>query len=149
MLKVGDQLPDFSLYDQNNKLFHVQDVLGKPLVLFFYPKDNSPGCTAEVCAFRDQYEVFQEHGAEVFGINFDSSKSHKSFSQRHRLPFKLLSDPKRSVQKMFGITQKSFGISFSRVTFVVDQQGIIVNVFDNALMATAHIRSSLRALKLL
>lgn len=149
MLKVGDRLPEFILNDQDNVPFDVKSVLGKPLVIFFYPKDNSPGCTAQVCSFRDQFEVFQDYGAELIGISFDSTKSHKSFSKRYRLPFKLLSDPRRKVQKLFGISKTTFGISYSRVTFVVDREATIVKVFSNTVLATAHIRASLNALKLL
>mgnify|MGYP000449487203 CR=1 FL=1 len=149
MLKIGDRLPEFTLNDQDDSPFNIKSVIGKPLVLFFYPKDHSPGCTAEVCSFRDQHEVFQEYGATVIGVSFDSVESHKKFSKRHRLPFTLLSDPKRKVQKLFGITKSTFGVSYSRVTFVVDREGIIVKILENALMATSHIRLSLKALKLL
>lgn len=149
MLKVGDQAPDFVLKDQNDAVFDSKQLAGKPYVLFFYPKDYSPGCTAEVCSFRDEYAVFQEHGAEVIGVSVDSTRSHRSFARRFRVPFTLLSDPLRKVQKRFGVSKASFGIAFNRVTFVVNAEGVILKVFDSAFFATSHIRMSIKALQLL
>lgn len=149
MLKAGDYAPDFILKDQNDAVFDSKQLAGKPFVLFFYPKDHSPGCTAEVCSFRDAYAVFQDHGAEVIGVSVDSTRSHKNFARRFRVPFRLLSDPVRKVQRLFGVANTSFGISYNRVTFVVNAEGLIVKVFDSAFFATSHIRMSMKALQLL
>lgn len=101
-LKVGDSVPYFELKDQKGDLFKSDTVIGqKPAVVYFYPKDETPGCTAEACSFRDSYEDFQDLGAEVIGISSDSIGSHKRFAQRHRLPFILLADTKKKVQRLF------------------------------------------------
>src|SRR5512143_3074557 len=98
-LQVGDQAPDFTLPDQNNHPVHFGEVLGtNTIVLYFYPKDYSAGCTAEACAFRDSYEVFKEAGATVIGVSSDSVQSHQGFAQKHHLPFTLLSDEQNVVQ---------------------------------------------------
>ena len=103
-LKVGDSIPVFSLRDQNDNLFNISDYTGKKiLVIFFYPRDESSGCTKEACSFRDKYDVFTKAGAMVVGINSGTVESHKKFIQNHKLPFTLLSDPENKVLKMFGV----------------------------------------------
>src|SRR5688572_26338218 len=130
-LAVGDKAPDFVLPDQSNNSIHFDDLLGKgAIVLFFYPRDFSGGCTAQVCAFRDSYEAFKDAGATVIGVSADSTKSHEGFVQRHRLPFILLSDSDGIAQKLYG-AQKKFGIVKARVTYVIDKQGIIRHIFSS------------------
>ena len=118
----------------------------KPAVVYFYPKDETPGCTAEACSFRDNYEDFKDLGAEVIGISSDSFGSHKRFAQRHRLPFILLADTKKKVQRIFKLPKILFGLYTKRITFVIDKAGKIVYVHDS-LLATSHIKKALKALK--
>ena len=103
-VQIGDKAPEFELFDQKGSKIKLGDLIAKKnLVLFFYPKDNTPGCTREACAFRDSYEVFQENGANVIGISTDSEDSHSKFIQQNKLPFTLLSDKGGKVRKLFGV----------------------------------------------
>jgi len=146
-LKVGDIVPYFELNDQKGELFKSDTVIGqKPAVVYFYPKDETPGCTAEACSFRDSYEDFKDLGAEVIGISSDSIGSHKRFAQRHRLPFILLADTKKKVQRLFKLPKLLFGLYTKRITFVIDKEGKVVYVHDS-LLATSHIKKALKALK--
>ena len=146
-LNEGDPAPHFSGVDQNNNNFDSKDYIGKqPLVVYFYPKDFTPGCTQEACQFRDQYEDFKELGAEVIGISADSEKSHQKFSNKHNLPFRLISDPDKKLQKKFGVKKSVFGLLPGRETFVIDKQGKIILKF-NDLKASGHIRKAKKALK--
>lgn len=146
-LKVGDNVPYFELKDQKGDLFKSDTVIGqKPAVVYFYPKDETPGCTAEACSFRDSYEDFKDLGAEVIGISSDSIGSHKRFAQRHRLPFILLADIKKVVQRLFKLPKLLFGLYTKRITFVIDENGKVVYV-DDSLLGTSHIRKALKALK--
>ena len=122
-LKVGDSVPYFELKDQKGELFKSDTVIGqRPAVIYFYPKDETPGCTAEACSFRDNYEDFKDLGAEVIGISSDSIGSHKRFAQRHRLPFVLLADTKKVVQRKFKLPKILFGLFTKRITFVIHHQ---------------------------
>lgn len=146
-LKVGDIVPYFELNDQKRELFKSDTVIGqKPAVVYFYPKDETPGCTAEACSFRDSYEDFKDLGAEVIGISSDSIGSHKRFAERHRLPFILLADTKKKVQRLFKLPKLLFGLYTKRITFVIDKEGKVVYVHDS-LLATSHIKKALKALK--
>lgn len=145
---VGDAVPDFSLKDQNDKTFALKSVLGKKsLVIYFYPKDETPGCTAEACAFRDQYETFTKAGAEVIGISADSTASHQKFASNRKLPFILLSDPDNAVRKLFGVPSSMLGMMPGRVTYVVDTKGVVRHVFNSQTQATKHVDEALRVLK--
>jgi peroxiredoxin Q/BCP len=142
-LGVGDRVPAFSLPDQNNSLFNISDYTGrKILVIYFYPKDESSGCTKEACSFRDQYDAFTKAGAMVIGINSGTVASHKKFIENHKLPFTLLSDPENKVLKMFGVRSKFF--ITGRETFVVDQSGKIVFTFDSFMNGPAHEKEALQ-----
>ena len=146
-LNIGDIVPYFELNDQKGELFKSDTVIGqKPVVAYFYPKDETPGCTAEACSFRDSYEDFKDLGAEVIGISSDSIGSHKRFAQRHRLPFVLLADTKKKVQRLFKLPKLLFGLYTKRITFVIDKEGKVVYVHDS-LLATSHIKKALKALK--
>jgi len=147
-LKVGDSIPDFSLLDQQGQLFHLREVLGKKaLVIYFYPKDNTPGCIAEACSFRDSYEQFKELGAEVIGISSDSEKMHRKFASRYQLPFILLADTDKQVRRRFKVADNLFGLLPGRETFVVNKEGRIILVF-NSVNAKLHMRKALNSLKL-
>jgi peroxiredoxin Q/BCP len=147
-LKVGDTIPNFSAKDTNGNDFDSQDLIGKKtLVIYFYPKDNTPGCTSQACGFRDQYEDFKDLGAEVIGISSDSVASHQVFTKQFQLPFILLSDREKNIRKLFGVPSGLLGILPGRVTYVVNKKGIITMIFDSSRMATRHISKALEAIK--
>ena len=144
-IKVGSKVPEFKLVDQTGKEFDINDVLGKKkLVIYFYPKDETPGCTKEACYFRDQYEVFQKADAMIIGISGQSVESHKEFAENHKLPFTLLSDTTNATRKLFGVRTSPIP---GRVTFVVDKSGKVVYVFDSLMQATKHVDEAMRILK--
>jgi peroxiredoxin Q/BCP len=146
-LKVGDRIPNFTAKDTNGNDFDIQNFVGKkPLVIYFYPKDNTPGCTAQACSFRDQYEDFKDLGAEVIGISSDSIDSHQKFAKQYKLPFILLSDNYKKIRKLFGVPSNMFGMLPGRVTYVTDRNGEIKMIFDS-MMATKHIPKALEAIK--
>ncbi|MDI6049138.1 peroxiredoxin [Flavobacterium sp. XS2P24] len=146
-LKVGDIIPNFKAKDANGNDFDSQNIVGKkPLVIYFYPKDNTPGCTAEACSFRDQYEDFKDLGADVIGISSDSVSSHQQFSEQYKLPFILLSDNDKKIKTLFGVPSGLFGLLPGRVTYVTDKNGVIQMIFDSVL-ATKHIPKALQAIK--
>lgn len=146
-LQVGDKIPNFSVKDTNGKDFNSSNVIGiKPVVFYFYPKDNTPGCTAQACSFRDQYEDFKDLGAEVIGISSDSVQSHEKFAKRYKLPFLLLSDNDKKISRLFGVKASLFGFLPGRVTYVADKNGIVQLIFDSV-MATNHIPKALKIIK--
>ncbi|HEY4965047.1 MAG TPA: peroxiredoxin [Puia sp.] len=141
-LAVGDTVPVFSLRDQNDSLFNIADFIGKKtLVIYFYPKDESSGCTKEACSFRDNYNAFTDAGAMVVGINSGTVDSHRKFIVHHQLPFTLLSDSGNKVLKMFGVKSKFF--ITGRETFVIDKMGKIVFTFDSFMNGPAHEKEAL------
>lgn len=142
-LQTGDTLPEFILTDQNGDPFDIQTVAGKYiLVIYFYPKDDTPGCTKEACSFRDQFEDLSASGALVIGISSDSSASHKNFEQKYHLPFILLSDPDKKVRNLFGVPSSLMGLLPGRVTYIVDRRGIIRHIFNSQLNATQHVEEA-------
>lgn len=146
-LKVGDTIPKFTAKDTNGNDFDSTNSVGqKPLVIYFYPKDNTPGCTAQACSFRDQYEDFKDLGAEVIGISSDSAASHQKFAKQYKLPFILLSDSDKKIRKLFGVPSGMFGLLPGRVTYVTDKHGVVQMIFDSV-MATKHIPKALEAVK--
>ena len=135
MLKIGDKAPDFELKDTNGNLFRLSKLKGKEIVLYFYPKDLTPGCTVEACNFRDDYDDYNKKGVLVFGVSLDNEEKHKKFTEKHDLPFPLLSDTEIKVSKAYGVYgeksflgKKYFGIN--RTTFVIDKKGFIKHVFE-------------------
>ena len=146
-LKIGDIVPNFTAKDSHGEVFESQSVLGrKPLVIYFYPKDNTPGCTTEACSFRDQYEDFKDLGAEVIGISSDSIKSHQKFAKKHQLPFILLSDQDKRIRHLFGVRDTLFGLLPGRVTYVIDRNGVVILIFDS-MNAGKHIPKALETVK--
>lgn len=146
-LKVGDFAPDFVLKDQHNDLVRLSQFRGsKHVVVYFYPKDDTPGCTAEAKCFRDSYEIFQNNGAEVIGISSDSTTNHIKFAGKHNLPFILLSDPGGKVRELYGVTNTLFMIP-GRVTFVIDKQGIVRHIFSSQFNATKHVDEAVEILR--
>ena len=135
MLKLGDKMPTFSAADQNGNIVTDQQLLGKKTVLYFYPKDGTPGCTAEACSLRDNYHRFLEQGYQVYGVSKDSQKSHQNFIAKYELPFPLLSDPSTEMLQLFGAwgEKKMCGktcIGTLRKTFVFDEQGTLVQLIE-------------------
>ena len=147
LLAVGDTAPNFRLPTENGSYVSVADFLGKKnVVVYFYPKDFTQGCTAEACSFRDSYESFKDLGAEVIGISSDSQNSHRDFAQQYHLPFILLSDVDGSVRKAYEV-KKTLGLFAGRVSFVIDKKGVIRHIFSSQTRATAHVREALNILK--
>ena len=147
MLKEGDKLPLFDRLNQKGEALNSQQFIGKkPLVVFFYPKNFTPGCTAEVCSFRDKYADFLENGAEVRGVSVDSVRSHDRYASSFNLPYSLLSDSDKSLQKAFKINPQFFGVLTRRVTFVFDKEGKLTLAYDS-LNPISHIHKALKALK--
>ena len=145
-LVAGDRAPLISLPDGEGIERRSDALAGKPLVLFFYPKDDTPGCTAEACAFRDSFADLQDLGAEVWGVSGDDAASHQRFALRHRLPFPLLVDSGNSLRKAFGVPSV-LGLLPGRVTYVIDGEGVIRHVFNNLLDGPAHRREAIEALR--
>jgi thioredoxin-dependent peroxiredoxin len=146
-IKVGNRIPTFTLPDQNGNLFDINSVLGKKnLVIYFYPKDDSPGCTAQACSFRDQFEVFSDADAVIIGISGQSVESHKKFAEKHRLSFTLLSDEENKVRKLFGVTPNLFGLVPGRETFVADKNGKVIYIFNSQSQTSKHVDEALRIL---
>ena len=148
-VSVGDVAPDFTLPDQSGAPVRLGDLVGrKTVVLYFYPKDDTPGCTIEARAFRDSYEEFSAQGAQVVGVSSDSVRSHRRFAQRHDLPFLLLSDADGAVRRLYGV-EKTLGLLPGRVTYVIDQTGVVRHVYSSQLRATRHPREALTVLSAL
>jgi len=146
-MELGSEIPKFELKDQHGQLFSIDSVLGKKnLVIFFYPKDDSPGCTKEACAFRDQFAVFEEADALVIGISGQSVESHLNFAKKHRLNYTLLSDPGNKVRKMFGVPTNLFGLLPGRVTYVINKQGRVEFMFNSQIQAEKHVDEALKIL---
>ena len=146
-VKVGDRAPSFTLPNQSDTPVNLDDFLGqKPIILYFYPKDDTPGCTAESCAFRDSYEIFQKAEAEVIGISADTSASHQQFAAKYRLPFTLLSDQDNRVRNLYGVPATLFVLP-GRVTYVIDQQGIVRHIFSSQFAADRHVQEALNVIR--
>jgi peroxiredoxin Q/BCP len=147
-VKVGSTIPAFSLPDQHGEIFHMSSVLGKHnLVIYFYPKDDSPGCTKQACSFRDQYEDFVDADAVVIGISSDDIESHKAFAKKHDLNFTLLSDENGEIRRMFGVPTSLMGMIEGRTTYVVNKEGKVTYIFNSQLQAEKHITEALQALQ--
>jgi peroxiredoxin Q/BCP len=146
-VNVGDKAPDFTLDMQTGENVTLSDFFGKKnVVLYFYPKDETPGCTREACTFRDSYELFTDLGAEVIGVSADTVESHKAFAEHHNLPFTLLSDLDNNVRKLYGATSK-LGFIPGRVTFIIDKKGVVRHVFSWQLQPEKHIEEAKEVLK--
>ncbi|HJQ29628.1 MAG TPA: peroxiredoxin [Rubrobacter sp.] len=139
--------PLFTLPSQAGEMVSLEDFLGrKPVVLYFYPKDDTPGCKREACAFRDDYEQFGGLDAEVVGISSDSVESHRRFAENHGLPFTLLSDEGGKVRRLYGV-RNTLGLLPGRVTYVIDREGVVRHVFSSQLAASRHVEEALGALR--
>ena len=144
--RVGTQAPDFALESATGQMVSLADFRGRgAVVVFFYPRDDSPVCTAEACSFRDRYEDFRDAGAQVIGISNDSNESHRRFARRNRLPFLLLSDPDGAVRARYGA--KTLGVFPGRTTFLIDKRGVVRHVFSSQLFFTRHVSEMLGVLQ--
>lgn len=134
-LRAGDKAPDFEVNDQDGNLIKLSDYKGKKVVLYFYPKDNTPGCTAESCNLRDNYKALQSAGYEVLGVSTDTEKSHQKFIEKQSLPFKLLADTEKQIHEKYGtwVEKQMYGKTYmgtARHTFLIDENGVIANVIE-------------------
>jgi len=147
-IEIGSTVPSFSLKDQYNQTFNLDSVLGKKnLVIYFYPKDDSPGCTKEACSFRDQFEVFADADAMIIGISDQSVESHLEFAKKHRLNYTLLSDFEKKVRKLLGVPTNFFGMIPGRVTYIINKEGKVVYLFNSQVQAEKHVDEALRILQ--
>ncbi|RZC85359.1 hypothetical protein C5167_041545 [Papaver somniferum] len=146
-VEKGSVPPAFTLKDQDNKNVSLSKFKGKPVVLYFYPADESPGCTKQACAFRDSYEKFKKAGAQVVGISGDSPESHKEFAKKYRLPYTLLSDEGNKVRKEWGIPSDLFGALAGRQTYVLDKNLVVQYVYNNQFQPEKHIDETLKILQ--
>ncbi|WP_254512648.1 peroxiredoxin [Anatilimnocola floriformis] len=142
-IQVGDEAPDFTRVTQTGESISLHDFRGKQaVVVYFYPADNTPGCTAQACAFRDAYEDFVAAGAAVIGVSGDSLDSHQKFAEGKKLPFLLVSDADGELRKAYGVP-KTMWVMPGRVTYVIDREGIVQQVFNSQLFATQHVKEAL------
>jgi len=143
---VNTKFPEFNLYDEKRKFITEEDINGKWSVIFFYPKDESPGCTLQSCSFRDKYEEFNNLGVRIFGVSSDSVSSHKKFKEKHNLQYSLLSDKGGILAERLKL-KKNLGFLPARVTLIVDPKGIIIYVHTSQLAVTGHVRKALKEIK--
>ena len=145
-LKAGDVAPKFTVATNGGGKISLADYKGRNVILYFYPKDNTPGCTKEACAFRDAYEDFVRAGAVVIGVSSDSPERHQAFASGHRLPFLLLADQGGSLRQAFGVP-KSLGLFPGRVTYIIDTAGIVRHVFNSQFSADRHVTEALEIVR--
>ncbi len=145
-LQIGDKIPDFSLKDQEGNIRTSNEFKGESLVLFFYPKDDTPGCTIEVCGFRDKYDLFKVLGANVVGISNGSEESHFLFSNKNKLQYPLLCDQNNLLSKAFGVP-RFLGLINGRVTYIIDAKGFIRYIYKDLLDGSSHIKEAVKSLK--
>jgi len=145
-IQEGKAAPAFTLEDAKGKKVSLGDFKGKNVVLYFYPKDDTPGCTKEACGFRDAWKEIGELDAVVLGVSADSGASHQKFAAKYKLPFVLLSDRDGAVRKQYGV-KPTLGVLPGRVTFVIDKSGVVRHVFNSQLQATQHVKEAIGALR--
>ncbi len=146
-MKIGNKVPALHLKDQKGNEFRFEDLAGqKSFVVYFYPKDFTPGCTKEACSFRDSYEEFKDLGAEVIGISADSPKSHSKFANKYNLPYIFLSDPDKKAREAFGVKPNLLGLLPGRETFIFDKDGKLLHKF-NSMNSKRHMPEALSVLK--
>lgn len=143
----GKVPPAFTLKDQDGKTVSLSKFKGKPVVLYFYPADETPGCTKQACAFRDSYEKFKKAGAQVVGISGDDPSSHKAFAKKYKLPYTLLSDDGNKVRKEWGVPSDLFGTLPGRQTYVLDKNGVVQLIYNNQFQPEKHIDETLKFLQ--
>jgi peroxiredoxin Q/BCP len=146
-VEVGSVAPDFTLPSQSGEMVRLRDFIGnKPVVLFFYPKDDTPGRTKQACTFRDEFESFRDLDAEVVGVSSDSVESHRSFVEKYSLPFTLLSDEGGKVRKLYEVPN-TLGLFPGRVTYVIDEEGVVRHIFSSQLGVEKHVEEAIEVLE--
>jgi peroxiredoxin Q/BCP len=143
-LHPGDQLPHFILNDENHQPVNIASIKGKFLILYFYPKDDTPGCVKEACSFRDSFQDLVDAGAVVYGVSSDKPDSHAQFKAKYHLPFSLLSDTAGELRKLLGVPSDLFGLLPGRVTYVFDPNGRLVKEFKSQLSPEKHVKEALK-----
>lgn len=146
-MEIGDKIPDFTAKTDKGNQLSTSDLVGNPCVIYFYPKNETKGCTAQACSFRDSYEDFKEIGAEVVGISHDSVESHQSFKEHHRLPYILLSDKDKTLRSLFSVKGDLLGLIPGRETFVFNAKGVLIYKFRSQMKIEDHIQNALTKLK--
>ena len=150
MIAIGDPCPIFQLPNQDGELVDIQTIIGEQnIVIYFYPKDDTRGCTIEACSFRDANQEFLDLGATVIGISADNVDSHKRFSTKYQLNFSLLADQKKEVRNLFGVPASLFGILPGRVSYVINKKGIVCGIYNSMLDPNGHIDKALALLRTL
>jgi thioredoxin-dependent peroxiredoxin len=148
MLRIGEQAPHIKGLNQEGSLVDTNTYIGsKNLIIYFYPKDETKGCTAQACSFRDAYEDFKDLNCEVIGISGDNEASHKNFAEHHRLPFILLSDKNKEIRKAFQVPKDFLGLIPGRYTFVINKEGVIIDIFHDAINMQKHVQTALEKIK--
>ncbi len=146
-IRAGDVAPDFTLPQQDGSQFRLADALAKgAVVLYFYPKDDTPGCTVEACSFRDAYEDFKDAGAQVVGVSSDAADAHRAFVDKHKLPFTLLSDVGSRIRKLYGVPSTLWVLP-GRVTYVIGAGGVVLHVFDSQMNPAKHVSEAIAVLR--
>jgi len=148
MIQISDKCPDFQLPDATGKMIQISELIGKKkLVIYFYPKDDTPGCTKEACSFRDSYEDFKNFDCEVIGISSEDEQKHAAFASRHKLPFILLSDKDKVARKLFGVPGNLFVLIPGRVTYIIGLDGIVKGIYNSQTNPLGHIEKALELIK--
>jgi thioredoxin-dependent peroxiredoxin len=145
-LQIGDKLPHFIMFDENRQPIDISSLTGRFLVLYFYPKDNTPGCVREAISFRNSFNSLISAGAFVYGVSNDTPASHRQFSQKFKLPFSLLSDTDGELRKLMGVSSDLFGLIPGRVTYVFDPEGRLIKVFKSQLSPEKHVKEALKVI---
>ncbi len=146
-IRIGDRVPNFRLLNQEGVEINITSFIGKSMVIYFYPKDDTPGCTRQACSFRDEFHRFTDANVTVFGISADSPSSHAAFRAKYKLPFDLLSDEGNKVRAMFGVPSDMFGLIAGRVTYIVNSHGIVTGIYNSQLNVTKHVDEALKVLE--
>lgn len=145
-LNIGDLLPHFIMNNENHEPIDISSFTGSYLVLYFYPKDDTPGCIKEACSFRDSFQDLANAGAVVYGVSSDKPDSHAQFKQKYKLPFSLLSDTSGELRKLLGVPADLFGLLPGRVTYIFSPEGRLLQVFKSQLSPEKHVREALKVI---
>lgn len=146
-LRIGDKLPHFILNNENSQPVNISSIKGNYLVLYFYPKDDTPGCVKEACSFRDAFQDLTDAGAVVYGVSSDKPNSHAEFKKKYRLPYSLLSDTGGELRKLMGVPTDLFGLLPGRVTYIFDKEGKLIEVFKSQLSPEKHVQEALKIIR--
>ncbi|MBW8327504.1 MAG: peroxiredoxin [Prolixibacteraceae bacterium] len=146
-LVIGDKLPHFILNDETHQPVDISSITGRYLIIYFYPKDDTPGCVKEACSFRDSFQDLVDAGAVVYGVSSDKPDTHARFKAKYRLPFSLLSDTAGELRKLLGVPADLFGLLPGRVTYIFDPEGRLIQVFKSQLSPNLHVKEALKVIR--